>query len=139
MAGTITAVEANVISLGDSMREITIDWTSDSNGDVKDADGKIADALSKSKIEGYIVAVETIPGENGDRTADLPTDLYDVTILDKYGFDIMAGNLANRSGTVAERVDADQTLIVNSELTLTISSAGDTKQGRIIIFMRIRS
>ena len=92
--------------------------------------GKTACPIEISVVRGKLWSVETIPGLHGDLATTLPT-AYDLTILDEYGFDILAGTCAARSATVAEKVVPVIGIIINSELTLTIASAGDAKTGRI--------
>jgi len=84
-------------------------------------------------IGGRIIALETVPGQNGDLTTDLPTNLYDLTIDDEYGTDVAAGVLADRSGTVGERVNPAVGIPVWAPLTLKGALCGDSKQGRLII------
>jgi len=88
-----------------------------------------------SKLQGYIKGIETAPGEEGDLATDLPTALYDVTLLDAHSYDVAGASLANRSGTVAEEVIPSSPIPLDSELTLTIAAAGDAKQGRLILFI----
>ena len=88
-------------------------------------------------VQGRLRSVETIPGANGDLTTNLPTGAYNLTLLDKYGFDILNGSATGtnaRSATVAEKIlPIASTIILNSEITLTIDSAGDGAKGRIVI------
>jgi hypothetical protein len=75
--------------------KITIDWTSTDQGAVS---GKIASTFSATKkdyepalkaIRGKLKWTQLIPGKNGDKATDTPTNLYDVTITDVYGHDIL--------------------------------------------------
>lgn len=85
------------------------------------------------KLQGFIRSIMTIPGLLGDLTTTLPTTLYDITLLDPYGYDISGNILADRSATVAEKEVPTENLYIDSELTLTISGAGNSKTGRIIL------
>jgi len=103
------------------------DWTSDGSGDA---------TVVIPDFKGYfIVAVRTAPGEEGDLATDLPTNLYTVTLInDATGADILAGEGADRSGTVADdALIADPPVSVPGAMTLTVASAGVTKQGRVYI------
>lgn len=119
---------------------IIVDWTSDSGGDVDVAAGiaETLDAYSditnpkKDRIQGSLKCVETIPGLNGNLTDNLPTASYDITVSDEYGMDICGGSLADRSGTVAERKYPDAEIVIDSELTLAVSNAGNATKGRVI-------
>ena len=118
-----------------------LDWTSATGGTVSlpiastwaaQLALKNPSTPAPTKVQGIIRSVETVPGANGDLTTNLPTS-YTLTILDKYGLDILEGNFATRSASVAEKKCPTQKLIIDSELTFTIASAGDGKQGRVII------
>jgi hypothetical protein len=88
--------------------------------------------LQPASVKGVIRSIQTAPGLNGDRTTTLP-NAYDLTLLDSYGVDVAEGKLMGRSGTVAEVVAFDHQKVIDSELTVTIAGAGDTKKGRVII------
>jgi hypothetical protein len=49
-------------------------------------------------FEGRLLALGTTPG------ATQPTTLYDITLLDQYGHDVLEGVGANRSASAAEKV-----------------------------------
>lgn len=116
----------------DDDRKITklpaIVWTSDGSGDFTVA---IAD------YAGYeIVAVQTVPGENGDLATDLPTAAYDVTLIDAYGMDWFYSEGIDRSGTVAEAFCKNGWVpFPDSPAILTVAHAGHTKQGLINIWI----
>jgi hypothetical protein len=121
---------------------ITLDWTSTDLGVVslgvcEEYNDAWAAAGKKlpyvAAINGRISTIETIPGALGVPATTPPTDLYDVTLLDAYGYDVADGNLANLSSTLAKTLVFDTPIAINSEITLTISAAGDAKNGRIII------
>jgi len=105
-----------------------LDWTSDASGDV---DQSISDLIGSQG--GRVIAAQTVPGLNGDLSTDLPTALYDVEVQDEYATDIMAAALANRSGTVGERVNPSPGIPVWTPLTLIVDNAGVSNSGRIII------
>ena len=87
------------------------------------------------KIRGKIKGIETIPGLNGDLATYLPTDQYDLTLLDKYGADVMSTTITNRSGTIAQYVFPSTTILIDSELTLIGATCGDNKKFRVIIYL----
>ena len=107
-----------------------LDWTCDGSGDV---DQSITDLIGVR--DGKVVALETSPGQNGDRSTDLPTASYDIEIQDEYACDVAAGVLADRSGTVAERVNPTVPIPIWSPLTLIISAAGISTKGRLLIII----
>jgi len=105
-----------------------LDWTAHTDQTV---DESITDLTGE--LGGRIVAWETVPGLHGDLATDLPLANYDITIEDEYGADIAAGALANRSGTVGERVNPSVAIPIWAPLTLKIAAAGVSKSGRLII------
>lgn len=92
-------------------------------------------APQPSKLQGYIKAIETIPGLNGDKSTTCPTTLYDITLDDAYDYDLAGGNLADRSASVAETIVPSSPIPIDSEITLEITSAGNDTTGRIILFI----
>ncbi len=146
MAQALTVtVDGNPFLDGSEAAKVTLDWVSANAGTVSlgiastfaaavAAKGGLGGPLP-SKIRGKILAIETAPGLNGDLTTALPTANYDITILDSYSLDVLDGVGANRSGTAAEAVYPNDPIPVDSELTLTIANAGDTKKGRIVLHL----
>ncbi len=146
MAGTVTVDIENPKYISEGYKrfpcKITVDWISDGDGD---ATGNLAALFSAAKadyeptltaIKGLVRSTQTIPCEEGDLTTDLPSDEYDLTITDAYGEDILNSAGADRSGT-ASQVILQGTLnrLIDSELAIAISNAGDSKKGRIIIML----
>ena len=148
MAGSALTVKVNGNPFLDGQHDraqIICDWTSDA------AAGSVALAIASTyataqaaispsypqpkRIVGKITMIETIPGANGDKATTCPTDQYDVTLPDAYGYDVADGTLANRSGSVAESVVYEEPLAIDSDLTLTIANAGNSKAGRLIIYV----
>ena len=120
------AITSKSVSFNGDVRYLRFEypWTSDSSGDVS------LEALIPfgAKIKSF----QTIPGANGDLATNLPTNAYDVTLLDSFGEDIMASNTLNRSGTVAETYYALTDIVLSGDLTLVVANAGDTKEGLCI-------
>ena len=121
---------------------VTLDWLSTDGGAVSLAICSTYSAaqlaanpfsFQPAKILGVIRSIETIPGLLGAPATNPPTDLYDITLLDKYSLDIAGGQLADRSATVAQKVVPASKIIIDSEITLTIANAGNAKNGRIIM------
>lgn len=117
--------------------KIAIDWTSD------DATGAVAGTTRK--IVGAIVKGITDPGTAA------PTDNYDINITDEEGVDVLANcklGLANRDTANTEE---QYFLILNNDtaplsmavhpvvcdkLTITVTNAGNAKNGQIILYIR---
>jgi len=83
-------------------------------------------------LNGVIESVTQIPG------GTTPTTLYDVTITDANGVDVLCGLGANLSSAVTTyKTKADGLgAVVNSALTLNVSNAGSAKTGTTIITLR---
>lgn len=130
MTGTVTGVKVG----GLSGKRYVIDWKCDASGNVS---AYLDTDLSLSLLTGEIAFVETAPGEGGDLTTDLPTNSYDITLVDDSGYDWLGGTLENRSVTVAEKVVPSSTLVViQQRIKLVVANAGDAKRGRLIIGVR---
>jgi len=146
MAGSaLTVTMSNPFGDDCDKNVIVLDWTSDSSAgtvaiDIASTFAAAQLAVSQAlpqpkKIKGYIKAIETIPGLLGDKTTTCPTTLYDITLDDPYDYDLAGGSLADRSASLAEKVVPSSPIPVDSEVTLSISSAGNSKTGRIIIYI----
>ncbi|MHA1225269.1 MAG: hypothetical protein ACTSPV_00835 [Candidatus Hodarchaeales archaeon] len=118
-----------------TIKKITFDWTSDSSGNVS--------GIKSKTLSGEITRMVFIP----DSGATQPSDGYDAVLLDENGVDILAGqgtNLSNSStdivvGGVEITYGANSTIIpvvIDDQLELQISNAGDSKGGKVIIYMR---
>jgi len=106
-----------------------VEWTSDSNGDVTG---------SWSGVNGYLVDVV----QNPDGT-DAPSASFDITITDTLTGLTLATS-TSCSATTTERIQVSQVAATNSRyispaiagnVTYTIANAGDTKKGRIHLFV----
>ncbi len=119
----------------ESVAKVIVDWTSDS------AAGTVEQTIEH--ISGSILALETNP----DGT-DIPTDLYDITIEDPEGYDILEGLGADRSATITQKTVILQEITINARqyaahppvndrpLTFKVAVAGNAKKGRAIIYYR---
>ena len=139
--GTITALVMSNPYGRDGDNKIEINWTADTGGDA----GKVTcdicaeynsvnsrygiNSIQPSKLTGFIRKIVTNPGSTA------PTAAYDITLLDADGVDVAGGTLADRSATLSESVVPAQPIYVDSELTLTITNAGDSKIGKITLYM----
>jgi hypothetical protein len=114
MAGTVTVIERSHTSV----KKITWTWTSDASGN--------ADLVTTQAYDGVIQRLVTVPSGGG--TA--PTNLYDVTITDADGFDVLLGAGANRAAASTEQVAASSLgVAAGDKLTLNVSNAGNAKAG----------
>jgi hypothetical protein len=63
-----------------------------------------------------------------------PTNLYDVQLQDGAGRDLLFGDGANCP--VADVVVVENAgIVVNDRLTLAVTNAGDTKDGKVVVFI----
>ena len=113
------------------IRKIIADWTSD------DTTGAVAGTTVK--IIGELIKGTTDPG------ATAPTTLYDIVLTDAEGVNLLglsADDLLNRSATVTEEVyfglttQASAFPVVADLVTISVSNAGNSKLGQLIIYYR---
>ena len=111
MAGTVTVVYPDKSF---KVGAIVVSWTSDASGD---ADGTVT-------LDGAIVRVATNP----DGT-DVPTDNYDITLVDADSIDILATEGNNRDTSTSEQVFPTDTPFHQGDITFTVANAGNAKKG----------
>ena len=119
MAGNLT------ITYGETrtMRRVTLDWTSDaSSGDVS--------GVTTQELSGIIERVTFIPDAGGTQ----PSDLYNVTIEDENGIDMLDGDGADLSNSAASIVEPS--IAIDDKLELKVDSAGNYKGGTIVLYLR---
>lgn len=112
-----------------------ITWVSDAGGN--------AVVASSVAISGEIQRVVFIPATGGLA----PTTLYDLTLTDSDGVDVLAGQGANlavpgnthvcpgvplKDGTTTRVVP----VVVDSVLTLNVTNAGASKAGTVVVYVR---
>lgn len=118
--GTVTIVE----EVFGSVKKVGFVWTSD-------AAGVVSGTLTTKVYNGEILRFVTDP------SATAPTALYDVTILDDDGTDVLMGAGADRSATVTEQVLASSLgVVANDHLELRIANAGNAKGGTVWLYLR---
>ncbi len=119
---------------GSDIVKHTFDWLSDGAG--------IATVLSGLPVTGKIQRVVFVPSASA-----VPTTLYDVTMTDENGIDVLAGQGANLSETTASSVCPGTALkdgttvgvvqtVVDGILTLNVTNAGASKAGQVILYVR---
>lgn len=106
-----------------SIKKITFAWTSDGDGD--------AEGTTTYAYDGAIIAMMTIP----DGTS-APSDNYDVAVNDANGHDVLFGAGANRDEATTEYVTSALGAVAGSTLTVSVSNAGDTKKGTVVLWLR---
>lgn len=106
----------------------TIQWTSDASGNVNGFPVTVA--------SGTFAQARIVPS-----AVSAPTDLYDATLVDDASVDLLAGAGADLSATAGKyiRESTGQGLIIysiNQTIELRITNAGNTKAGRIDIWIK---
>jgi hypothetical protein len=120
-AGTVTVTEKRT----GTVKKITWVWVCDASGN--------ADKQTVAPFDGKLIAFETIPAGGGSA----PTDLYDITVVDDDGFDVLAGGGQNRA-TGSTQIVAETSLgaVGNEKLYLHVINAGNAKGGTVILWLR---
>lgn len=124
--GTATWTAERALDRPSGIYALTVAWTSTAGGAVS--------ANTKALTPAEILQVIFIPGAGGTQ----PSDLYDVTLNDVNGIDVLAGGGANLSNATAKAVGGLHFFTDTSgTLDLVVSNAGSAKTGTaIVIFKR---
>jgi len=112
----------------------TFDWVSASDG--------TATLPSTVPVSGVIHRVVFVPSASA-----APTTLYDLTLTDPNGIDVLAGQGADLSATVSSAVCPGMPLkdgttvgvvptTVDGILTLNVTNAGSAKAGKVVVYVR---
>lgn len=140
--GTLTLNSDKRIAPPGSSRAVRViewDWLSDASGD---CDVSASGSANASGVTGTVVGLHAIP-ETG---ATIPTDDYDVTIIDGQGVDVLngAGANLNQVNTSVENyrfptdfLSEGPIVIVDQELTLVVANGGDTQGGVIRLYILV--
>lgn len=123
MAGTVTTTETTYTNI----KRVKFTWVSSAGGS--------ADGATTASFTGEILRVIQVP----DGSTTQPTDLYDITVVDADGLDVLFGNGANISNAANSQVHwrtASLAAIVNTTLTIHVTNAGNAKGGSTIIYLR---
>ena len=115
------------------IQKVSIPWTSDSSG---------AASVTTDVLIGVLLQAEFVPA-----AAPNAPSAYGATLKDENGYDLFAGQATSRSATVVQRLaglvtGSDGTTAkpvmpaVRGKVTLAITSAGNAKQGTVILFLR---
>lgn len=122
MAGTVTVTETRHTTV----KRILWDWLSTAGG--------AADLVTTKAYDGLIERAVFIPDGGGAQ----PTNLYDVTVTDPDGVDVLAGLGADLSNaaTVVKTHANGLTAVSGQVLTLNVTNAGNAKGGQVILYLR---
>ena len=114
------------------IKTVRFDWLSD------DAAGT-ATGTTVPVISGQILRIDWIPG------ATTPSDLYDTTLKDDDGVDVMCGLGENcPNGAIQTEVPVLTNgaagnmapVVVDSKLKLDVAAAGNAKTGTVVVYYR---
>jgi len=121
----INSQEIMHLNKKDGTLRLTIDWTSNADGDVAVA----VSAANMAEIQGkFLNQIITNPG------ATAPADDYDLTLVDAHALDILGGAGANRDTANSELAIPAEYLLVDTALTFTIANAGNAKDGVVVFY-----
>lgn len=122
MAGTVTITEITHTPV----KKVSFDWLSDAAG--------AADAVTTATLNGRVIYA--VYQSDGGGTA--PTNLWDVTVKDDSGIDVLKGTGADvTSAATVYKADSDGLgAVVESKLTLAVTNAGNAKGGIVTLFIR---
>lgn len=128
MAGSSITFTEQTSGFSGGVKLVIADWTSD------DSTGAVS-ASTTNKYNGVIQAVAFEPDSGGTQ----PTNLYDVTITDSNSVDLAYTGGANLSNAamVLKTYCADGLFpVANSALTVNVTNAGNSKGGKVYIYIR---
>ncbi len=107
------------------VKKIKFEWVSAADG--------TASGTTSGVYTGEVIRLVTKPA--ADTSA--PTDNYDVTVNDEDTVDVLMGAGANRDIATTEQVlGTSLGCVANDRLALSITNAGDTKAGTVILYIK---
>lgn len=128
-----SVVTESVVGPESGVKVVTLSWTAHT-------DGTVTSTATNAVMNGYIILVATNPG------AVAPTTLYDITLTDSDGVDVMGGTLSDRSATASESAlpliggVAYGGRYVYGSLTLNISNQSvNSATGTVTIYVQVRN
>ncbi len=113
-----------------SVKKVLFDWTSvDGGGDA----GK-ARKTTTEVYNGVLERAVFVPDSGGTQ----PTNLYDVTVEDEDGYDVLIGQGADldNTGAVSKAHSNGLGAVANDKLTVSVTNAGNAKGGAVILYLR---
>lgn len=122
MAGSVSAVTVSEFKIGASTgKKYTCTLTCDTSGNLS---GNQILLSGRTPDSGFLMLVRTVPG------IPAPANLYDLSLLDDKGIDILSGYGADRSSTLGERISFSEATLTVGALTPVI--ANGTTSGAIV-------
>jgi len=113
--------------------EVICSWTAATAGTVSLAiasqyAGSLTYKTGITKMKGRIGKIITDPG------TPAPTAGYSLTLLDNNSVDVLQSACTSLSATATAEYVFSPEIIVDSDLTLTVSGAGDGGQGKVTLY-----
>lgn len=123
--GTLTLTQTFIRTVARNRDVFKLAWTSDATGAVSGQDKLALPPGAK------LVQAKFVPGTGGDQ----PTNLYDITVKDADGADVLADAGANLSNATAKySVPAVEVCDEGGKtLDFVVANAGDTKKGVCVL------
>jgi hypothetical protein len=121
MAGTSTITEER----HGSLKKIKFEWTSDAGGTCNYGTTTYA-------YNGALERVVFVPDSGGTQ----PDNLFDVTILDADGYDVLAGQGADLSNADTTTVVSSMGAVANDPLHILVTGAGSANAGDVYVYLR---
>jgi len=107
--------------------KITWAWTTLDNGQA---------SIVLNDFSGYeIIAVQTVPGTDGDLVTNLPNDNYNVILLDAFNIDWFFAEGHDRKKVLSEVFFITNRVPFPDSAKLTINNAGSANQGLVNIWI----
>lgn len=131
-AVTITETGDNGNALFKGIQKIVWAWTAHTDGTVIASTTDGQNPTTYRKYTGKCIRLITDP----DGTA-VPSDNYDITIVDEDGYDVLMGAGANRDEANNEQVlESSLGICLYSTLSLRVAAAGSGGKGVVILYLR---
>jgi hypothetical protein len=119
--GTVTVTTSD---LGNGVTKYSAAWVSDAAG--------VVSGTSFDVRRGRLLQAKFIPSTGGT----VPTNLYDVTLTDADGADVLIANGADKSATVASWYSPTNPIqLEGGPLTPVIANAGNAKGGTLVLMV----
>jgi hypothetical protein len=120
--GAVARTPTNIAGV----KKYTLVWTSSAGGAVS------GDPFTVDP--GYLVAAKFVPASGGSQ----PTDLYDLTLVDTDGIDVLGGVGANLSNVTPKYSQMDPPRYIDGAqaLDLVVANAGAAKVGTLVVWIR---
>lgn len=96
-----------------------------------DADGD-ATGSTTARFTGEVIRAVFVPAAGGTQ----PTNLFDVTVTDDDGYDILAGQGADLSNAAVTTKVASMGAVVNDVLTVVLENGGNAKQATVHVYLK---